>query len=65
MSMEVLVTPLNIANENKKSVVSASALEASSSLLFGWFSDNFWRVSSDTDHPVMNCIETNTAMVDG
>ena len=61
--MEVLATPLSITNENKKSVV--RALDASSSLFFGWFSNSFWRVSNDKSHPLINCIETNLAIVDG
>ena len=49
-----------IVNEKKESVI--SALETSSSLLFGWF---IALSNSDKSHLIMSCGEATTAMVDG
>ena len=50
-------------NEKKESVI--SVLETSSSLLFGWFNDNFMKANSDKSHLIMSCTETTTAKIDG
>ena len=47
----------------KESVI--SALETSSSLLFGWFNNNFMKANSDKIHLIMSCAEATTAVVDG
>ena len=56
-------TTIYTVNEKKGSVI--SALETSSSLLFGWFNNNFMKANSDTSHLIMSCTEANTAMIDG
>ena len=56
-------TTIYTVNEKKGSVI--SALETSSSLLFGWFNNNFMKAISDTSHLIMSCTEATTAMIDG
>ena len=56
-------TTIYMVNEKKKSVT--SALETSSSLLFGWFNNNFMKANSDKSHLIMSCTEATTAMIDG
>ena len=40
------------------------ALETSSSLLFGWFNNNFMKTNSDKSHLIMNCAEATTPVID-
>ena len=47
----------------KESVI--SALETSSSLLFGWFNNNFMKANSDKIHLIRSCAVATTAMIDG
>ena len=56
-------TKIYTENEEKESVI--SALETSSSLLFGWFNNNFMKANSDKSHLIMSCTEATTAMIDG
>ena len=56
-------TKIYTVNEEKGSVI--SALETSSSLLFGRFNNNFMKANSDKSHLIMSCIEVTTAMIDG
>ena len=56
-------TTIYTVNEKKESVI--SALETSSSLLFGWFNNNFMKTNSDKSHLIMSCIEATTAVIDG
>ena len=56
-------TTIYTVNEKKESVI--SALEASSSLLFGWFNNNFMKANSDKSHLIMSCKEATTAMIYG
>ena len=46
----------------KESVI--SALETSSSLLFGWFNNNLMKENSHKSHLIMSCAEATTAMID-
>ena len=50
-------------NEKKESVI--SALETSSSVLFGWFNNNFMKANSDKSHLIISCTEATTAVIDG
>ena len=50
-------------NNKKESVI--SALETSSSLLIGWFNNNFMKANSDKSNLKMSCAEETTAMIDG
>ena len=50
-------------NAKKESII--SALETSSSLLFGWFNNNFMKANSDKSHHIMSCTEASTAVIDG
>ena len=55
-----------IRQTKKKSVI--SALETSSSLLFGWFINNFMKANSDLkakNHLIMSCTEETAEMTDG
>ena len=52
-----------MASEKKDSVI--RALETSSSLLFGWFNNNFVKANSDKSHLIMSCAEATTAVIDG
>ena len=54
---------INTVNKKKESVI--SALETSSSLLFGWFNNNFMKANSDKSHLIMSSIEAITAVIDG
>ena len=56
-------TTIYTVNEKTESVI--TALETSSSLLFGWFNNNFMKANSDKGHLIMSCTETTTAMIDG
>ena len=56
-------TAIYTVNEKKGSVI--SALETSSSLLFGWFNNNFRKANSDKNHLIMSCTEAATAVIDG
>ena len=58
-------TTIYIVSEKKESVI--RALETSSSLLFGWFNNNFMKANSDksTSHLIMSCAEATTAVIDG
>ena len=55
-------TTIYTVNEKKVSVI--SALETSSSLLFGWFNNNFMKANSDKSHLIKSCIEATTAVID-
>ena len=50
---------------NKKKELVISALETSSSLLFGWFNNNFIKANSDKSHLIMSCTEATTAVIEG
>ena len=52
-----------MVNEKKESVI--RGLETSSSLLFGWFNNNFMKANSDKSHLIMSCAEATTAVIDG
>ena len=56
-------TAIYTVNEKKESAI--SALETSSSLLFGWFNNNFVKANSDKSHLIMSCIEATTSVTDG
>ena len=56
-------TTIYTVSEKKESVI--RALETSSSLLFGWFNNNFMKANSDKSHLIMSCAEATTAMIDG
>ena len=52
-----------MVNEKKESVI--RGLETSSSLLFGWFNNNFMKANSDKSHVIMRFAEATTAVTDG
>ena len=52
-----------VDTKKKESVI--RALETSSSLLFGWFNNNFMKANSDKSHLIMICAEATTAVIDG
>ena len=54
----------NLHGKPKKEPV-IRALETSSSLLFGWFNNNFMKANSDKSHLIMSCAEATTAVIDG
>ena len=56
-------TTIYTVNEKKESVI--SALETSSSLLFGWFNNTLMKANSDQRHLIMSCTEATTAMIHG
>ena len=56
-------TTIYTVSEKKESVI--RALETSSSLLFGWFNNNFMKANSDKSHLIMSCAEATTAVIDG
>ena len=56
-------TTIYTVNEKKESVISAP--ETSSSLLFGWFNNNFMKANSDKSHLIISCIEATAAVIDG
>ena len=56
-------TTIYMVSEKKESVI--TALETSSSLLFGWFNNNFMKANSDKGHLIMSCVQATTAMIDG
>ena len=56
-------TAIYTVNGKKDSVI--STLETSSSLLFGWFNNNFMKANSDKSHLIMSCTEATIAMIDG
>ena len=56
-------TTIYMVNEKNESVI--SALETSSSLLFGWFNNNFMKANSDKSHLIMSCTKASTAVIDG
>ena len=56
-------TTIYTVNEEKESVI--SALDTSSSLLFGWFNNSFTKVNCDKSNLIMSCTEATTAMIDG
>ena len=56
-------TTIYTVSEKKESVI--RALETSSSLLFGWFNNNFIKANSDKSHLIMSCAEATTAVIDG
>ena len=49
----------------KKKEAVVRALETSSSLLFGWFNNNFIKANSDKSYLIMSCAEATTAVIDG
>ena len=56
-------TTIYTVSEKKESVI--RALETSSSLLFGWFNNNFIKANSDKSHLSMSCAEATNAVIDG
>ena len=52
------------AKPKKKKVSVISALEISSSLLSGWFNNNYMKANSDKSHLIMSCTEVSTAVID-
>ena len=56
-------TTIYTVNEKEESVI--SALETSSSLLFGWFNNNFMKANIGKSHLIMSCTEATTVMIDG
>ena len=56
-------TAIYRVSEKKESVI--RALETSSSLLFGWFNNNFMKANSDKSHLILSCAEATTAVIDG
>ena len=56
-------TIYTVSEKKKESVI--RALETSSSLLFGWFNNNFMKANSDKSHLIMSCAEATTAVIDG
>ena len=56
-------TTILYGKRKKESVI--RALETSSSLLFGWFNNNFMKANSDKSNLTMSCAESTTAMIDG
>ena len=56
-------TTIHTVNEEKESFI--SALETSSSLLFGWFNSNYIKANSDKRHLMVSCTEATTAIIDG
>ena len=56
-------TTIYPVSKKKESVI--RALETSSSMLFGWFKNNFMNANSDKSHLIMSCAEATTAMIDG
>ena len=55
-------TTIYTVSEKKESVI--RALETSSSLLFGWFNNNFMKTNSDKSHLITNCAEATTPVID-
>ena len=55
-------TTVYMVSEKKQSFI--TALETSSSLLFGWFNNNFMNANSDKSHLIMSSAEATTAMID-
>ena len=56
-------TAIYTVSQKKESVI--RALETSSSLLFGWFNNNFMKSNRDKKHLIMSYAEATTAMIDG
>ena len=56
-------TTIYMVSEKKESVI--TALETSSSSVFGWFNNNFMKANGDQSHLIMSCTEATTAMIDG
>ena len=56
-------TTIYTVSEKKESAI--RALEASSSLLFGWFNNNFIKANSDKSHLTISCAEATTSVIDG
>ena len=56
-------TIYTVSEKKKESVI--KTLETSSSLLFGWFNNNFMKANSDKSHLIMSCAEATTAVIDG
>ena len=54
-------TTIYTVSEKKESVI--RALETSSSLLFGWFNNNFMKANGDKSHLIMSCKETETTAI--
>ena len=54
-------TAIYTVSETKESVI--RTLETSSSLLFGWFNNNFMKANSDKSHLIMSCAEATTAII--
>ena len=59
-------TTIYTVNEKKKSQsLVHEKQETSSSLLFGWLSNNFRLANSNKSHLIMTCTEATAAMIDG
>ena len=56
-------TTIYKVSEKEESVI--RALETSSSLLFGWFNNNFMKANSDKSNLIMSCAEASAAVIDG
>ena len=57
-------TTIDMVSNKKKKESVISALETSSSLLFGWFNNYFIKANSDKRHLIMSCAEATTAIID-
>ena len=55
---------LQFIREAKKKESVIRALETFSSLLFGWFNNNFMKTNSDKSHLIMSCAEVTTPVID-
>ena len=55
-------TTIYTVNAKKESII--SALGTSSSLLFGWFNNNFIKANSDKSHLIMSCTEATITAID-
>ena len=55
---------LQLYAKPKKKASVISALEISSSLLSGWFNNNYMKANSDKSHLIMSCTEASTAVID-
>ena len=56
-------TTLYTVKANNESVL--NALETSSQKLFKWFKNNFMKSNSEKSHPILNCNEPCTLVIDG
>ena len=59
-----MILQLYAKPKKKKKVSVISALEISSSLLSGWFNNNYMKANSDKSHLIISCTEVSTAVID-